>query len=66
MVDFDIVGLNYFEKKIQIELDFTALIIVGEKFPTKNYSDWVLCNKVVGNLNFIFYRGEMIASMVIL
>ena len=44
--------------KIQIELDFTALKLAGEKFPTKNYSVWVLCIKVVGNLNFMFYRSD--------
>lgn len=38
-----VVELNYFEKKIQIELDFTALKI-EEKFSTENYSDWVLHN----------------------
>lgn len=58
MVDFDVVGLNHFEKKIQIELDFTSLKIVGEKFPNKNYSERVLHNKIVGNLNFIFYRYD--------
>lgn len=65
-----VVELNYIERIIQVELDFKVLKIVDEKFPTENYSDWVLCNGVVGNLNFIFYgwdyRREMIAFVVVL
>lgn len=37
-----------------MELDFIALKTVDEKFPAGNYSDWVLCNAIVNNLNFIF------------
>lgn len=39
MVDYDIDEFNYFDKKIQTKLDFTALKTVEGEFPTKNHSD---------------------------